>query len=86
MKYDDLQNLTLSIHNVPNLIIKSYLAVMCVLGNKCDLKDQRQVSSDEGVQYAASIGALFFETSALTNEGKRNTIIMYLRWITPSSA
>ena len=44
---------------------------MCVLGNKCDLKEQRKVAADEALMYAASIGALFFETSALTNEGKR---------------
>ncbi|KAJ8036537.1 Ras-related protein Rab-31 [Holothuria leucospilota] len=43
--------------------------VICVLGNKCDLAEQRQVPLDEGVQFAASIGALFFETSALKNEG-----------------
>nr|XP_054750130.1 uncharacterized protein LOC129255825 [Lytechinus pictus] len=43
--------------------------VMCVLGNKSDLADRRQVSSDEGLKYAASIGALFFETSALKDEG-----------------
>ncbi|XP_071496962.1 ras-related protein Rab-22A-like [Diadema antillarum] len=43
--------------------------VICVLGNKCDLADNRQVSAEEGLQYAASIGALFFETSALKDEG-----------------
>ena len=42
---------------------------MCILGNKCDLKEQRKVAADEALMYAASIGALFFETSALTNEG-----------------
>ncbi|XP_033126551.1 ras-related protein Rab-31-like [Anneissia japonica] len=43
--------------------------VMCVLGNKCDLKDARKVPKHEALNYAASIGALFFETSAMTNEG-----------------
>lgn len=47
----------------------NFLIVMCVLGNKCDLAEQRQVPLEEGVQFAASIGALFFETSALTNDG-----------------
>ena len=42
---------------------------MCILGNKSDLADRRQVSSEEGLKYAASIGALFFETSALKDEG-----------------
>ncbi|XP_038058521.1 ras-related protein Rab-22A-like [Patiria miniata] len=49
--------------------------VLCVLGNKCDLKDQRKVQSDEALMYAASIGALFFETSALTNEGVQEAFL-----------
>jgi len=43
--------------------------VLCVLGNKCDLEDQRQVDPKHGQEYATSIGALFFETSALSNAG-----------------
>ncbi|XP_071941123.1 uncharacterized protein [Antedon mediterranea] len=43
--------------------------VMCVLGNKSDLKDARKVPKQEALNYAASIGALFFETSAMTTEG-----------------
>ncbi|XP_071788847.1 ras-related protein Rab-22A-like [Asterias amurensis] len=49
--------------------------VMCVLGNKCDLKEQRKVAADEALMYAASIGALFFETSALTNEGVQEAFL-----------
>ncbi|XP_022254127.1 ras-related protein Rab-21-like isoform X2 [Limulus polyphemus] len=43
--------------------------VMCVLGNKCDLKSNRAVNTTEAQQYAVSIGATYFETSAVSNEG-----------------
>ena len=42
---------------------------MCLLGNKCDLDSGRKVSTEEAAEYAASIEALFFETSALKNTG-----------------
>ncbi|CAH1788841.1 unnamed protein product [Owenia fusiformis] len=45
--------------------------VMCMLANKCDLNNERQVPKEEGQEYAASIGALFLETSAISNEGIR---------------
>lgn len=44
---------------------------MCLLGNKCDLENERQVKKEDAQEYAASIDSLFFETSALTNIGKK---------------
>ena len=35
-----------------------------LVGNKCDLKDQRQVSFQEGKEFAESLGMQFMETSA----------------------
>ena len=35
-----------------------------VAGNKCDLEEQRQVSTQEGQEYAKEIGVPFYETSA----------------------
>lgn len=43
--------------------------VMCVLANKSDLEETREVDSKLGREYADSIGALFFETSAQSNSG-----------------
>ncbi|XP_076439231.1 uncharacterized protein LOC143278082 [Babylonia areolata] len=42
---------------------------MCLLGNKSDLDSGRKVSREEAAEYATSIDALFFETSALKNTG-----------------
>lgn len=37
-----------------------------LIGNKCDLEDKRQVSRNEGEQFAQENGLIFFETSALS--------------------
>ena len=37
-----------------------------VVGNKCDLEDKREVSTEEGTKYAESKQAQFIETSAIT--------------------
>lgn len=39
-----------------------------LVGNKCDLIEERQVSTEEGAAYAKSNGLLFLETSAKTGE------------------
>jgi hypothetical protein len=43
--------------------------VLSVVGNKTDLESQRQVTRDEALQYAASIGGNYFESSAVHDEG-----------------
>ncbi|GFN98035.1 ras-related protein rab-21 [Plakobranchus ocellatus] len=43
--------------------------VLCLLGNKSDLENGRKVSKEDAEEYAASIDALFYETSALKNMG-----------------
>nr|BAJ21321.1 Rab-family small GTPase RabX1C [Tetrahymena thermophila] len=42
------------------------LALIALIGNKCDLEQQRQVSYYEGKQLANSLGMLFFEVSSKT--------------------
>ena len=39
-----------------------------IVGNKCDLEDEREVSTEEGQQLADFYGFLFFETSAKTKD------------------
>jgi hypothetical protein len=43
--------------------------VLSVIGNKTDLESQRQVPREEALQYAASVGGSYFESSALNDEG-----------------
>jgi Ras-related protein Rab-11A len=40
---------------------------LILIGNKSDLKDQREVSVDDGLQKAANLGIAFMETSAKTS-------------------
>jgi len=42
---------------------------LCILGNKCDMHDQREVKLEEAQEYAEMIGAVYVETSALCNNG-----------------
>ena len=37
---------------------------ICIVGNKCDLEKDRNVSRDEAIAYAMAVGAAHFETSA----------------------
>lgn len=43
--------------------------VLMVVGNKIDLKEERQVSTEEGLQFARDHAALFMESSAKTKAG-----------------
>ncbi|XP_014287130.1 ras-related protein Rab-21 isoform X3 [Halyomorpha halys] len=43
--------------------------VLCVVGNKTDLESQRKVTREEAEQYATSIAATYFESSALNDSG-----------------
>ena len=39
-----------------------------LIGNKCDLEDQREISKEQGEEKAKSFGFSFLETSALSGE------------------
>ena len=43
--------------------------LIVLIGNKVDLNDRRQVSTEEGRQFARQHNLVFFETSALNAEG-----------------
>lgn len=41
--------------------------VVAIAGNKCDLEDQREISTESAREYAESVEAIFAETSALSS-------------------
>jgi len=43
--------------------------ILCVVGNKTDLIERREVDGKQAKQFAESIGAMYFETSAQNNKG-----------------
>jgi GTPase KRas len=46
---------------------------MVIIGNKCDLEEERVVSLEQGREYAQRVGGSFFETSAKTRINIENT-------------
>lgn len=42
---------------------------LIIIANKCDLEDEREVSTDEIKQKASQLGIEYFEASAKTGEG-----------------
>ncbi|XP_076679587.1 ras-related protein RabJ [Andrena cerasifolii] len=49
--------------------------ILVVIGNKSDLRNERQVDVEEGRVYATKIGASYYETSALQNNGIENVFL-----------
>lgn len=43
--------------------------VLCIAGNKCDMETSRQIDKKEAEDYAESVGAKHFHTSAKLNRG-----------------
>ena len=46
-----------------------------IAGNKCDLHNKRQVNQQNAMEYAKSIGAKYYETSALLDENGNCKVI-----------
>jgi len=43
--------------------------ILCIVGNKIDLETSRKITTEQGEQYAQSIGAQYYEASARLNQG-----------------
>lgn len=56
------------------------------VGNKKDLEEQREISSEEGRSFAASENLMFFETSAKTGESVKEVFDQLAREIKPVNA
>ena len=67
--YDSDHKTPIGINLIPfsDIYFSSHRSLcLVVIGNKCDLETQREVPTSEGAVWAASIGAPFYESSALT--------------------
>ena len=52
-----------------------------LIGNKCDLEDQREISKEQGEEKAKSFGFSFLETSAFSGENLENGFKMLIEEI-----
>ena len=58
---------------------------MILVGNKCDLTDQRVISTDQGQQLANKFGCLFMECSAKTKTNVEEVFKELIRLINKNS-
>ena len=66
-KKESFKNLDSWINQLNNLVDLSVKPVI-IVGNKCDLASERDVTYEEGKEYAQQHGFNFYETSAKTGE------------------
>jgi Ras-related protein Rab-8A len=52
-----------------------------LVGNKCDLEDDREVTEDMGRDLAEEYGMAFFETSAMTGHGVNAAFMQLARHV-----
>jgi small GTP-binding protein len=70
-----------SFHNIEDLVNQVHRITedenipILILGNKSDLEDEREVSTNEGEKLAKTYNALFFETSARDNKNIYESIV-----------
>ena len=70
---DTFNNVSIWIEDCKNQCPKSIFMVL--VGNKLDLAERRQISSDEGRELAEKNGMLFFETSAKDGTNVENIFV-----------
>lgn len=58
-----------------SFLFLSFSFLLVIIGNKIDLERQRVVTEQEAVDYATSVGAQHFNTSAKLNKGLEETFI-----------
>eukprot|EP01088_Endostelium_zonatum_P011614 TRINITY_DN25768_c0_g1_i1.p1 TRINITY_DN25768_c0_g1~~TRINITY_DN25768_c0_g1_i1.p1 ORF type:complete len:203 (+),score=60.53 TRINITY_DN25768_c0_g1_i1:125-733(+) len=61
--FDELPKLTQKILRIQDVA----KIPMVIVGNKCDLEEERQVPTDEGARFAKTLNCPFFEASAKNN-------------------
>ena len=50
-------------------------APIIVVANKCDLENQREITWEQGMEFATKIGAKYYEISALTDFNKNCKVV-----------
>ena len=64
ISFKNLESWMKSLKDIADLSSKPVI----IVGNKCDLNESREVTYEEGQQYAKKLGYHFYETSAKTGE------------------
>ena len=57
----------IKLYNLNNLLLENGKKMKCVIANKSDLIEKRQISEDDGKKFAKKIGGHYFETNIFNN-------------------
>jgi GTPase SAR1 family protein len=80
---DSFQNLNSWLIEIEKNASKSVYKIL--VGNKCDLDEKRQVSYEQGKEFADTYGMKFIETSAKTNNNVQEAFYTMTKEIISSS-
>jgi GTPase SAR1 family protein len=80
---DSFQNLNSWLIEIEKNASKNVYKIL--VGNKCDLEEKRQVSYEQGKEFADTYGMKFIETSAKTNNNVQEAFYTMTKEIIASS-
>jgi len=64
-----------------SLLHEQNMPPVVVVGNKCDLKERRQISEEDGLNQAKAFQANYIETSAKTGENVEEAFVQLIRQV-----
>eukprot|EP00732_Lithocolla_globosa_P007264 Lithocolla_globosa_v1_NODE_9058_length_751_cov_55.754310.p1 type:complete len:204 gc:universal NODE_9058_length_751_cov_55.754310:64-675(+) len=77
--FEELAQFVTQIYNAKDQDKTDSHVPMVIVGNKSDLENEREVSKDEGKNFADTVGAPYFETSAKTNTNVQECFFQAVR-------
>jgi len=90
LSFERLQHFYSNIYRVKeDEIPKGFKIPIMIVGNKCDMEEHRVVTTEQGQEFARSVGCLFIEASAKTRVGVEEAyfnLVKKMREVSPKQS